>query len=601
MQTLNDTHQQFASFFKSEKLQPFAYLVSKKLSEGHICLDLTDLEQEIKNLPLSYKFDNLDQSTLKNDRLVALAQDEKQPFIYHNDRLYLQRYFNYETIILKKVFDLVKNGSVLTKKRTDEVLQQRGYIQKLFEVKNAGTQTDWQLVATISGVLNNFTIITGGPGTGKTTTVAKLLAILFAINPDLKVALAAPTGKAAARMAESLKASARTESSPIGDAIASKFQSLEPSTLHRLLINIKDTPYFKHNNQNPLNVDVLIVDESSMIDVALFAKLLDAVGSSTRVILLGDKNQLASVEAGSLFGDLCDAQKELNCFTEERATLINSFIDEPTHKISSLNYGNSSTHPLFKHVIELQFSHRFKSEEGIGKFSKAIILNRQSLIKEFLSPKSDAQVTIDTQYAKSVFEEFIKGYEAYIHESDTKKALKSFNELRILCAIRESENGLYAINRRVEKYLSDKNLIDTRTEFYNNRPIMVTRNNYALDLLNGEVGIIRPDKNGTLKAWFEDKDGEIKSVSPGLISKVETVFVMTIHKSQGSEFNNVLVILPQQEDIAIITRELLYTAVTRAKKQVIVQSSETVLLKSAEAQVKRASGIADRFLEPEFN
>ena len=601
MQTLNDTHQQFASFFKSETLQPFAYLVSKKLSEGHICLDLTDLEQEIKNLPLSYKFDNLDQSTLKNDRLVALAQDEKQPFIYHNDRLYLQRYFNYETIILKKVFDLVKNGSVLTKKRTDEVLQQRGYIQKLFEVKNAGTQTDWQLVATISGVLNNFTIITGGPGTGKTTTVAKLLAILFAINPDLKVALAAPTGKAAARMAESLKASARTESSPIGDAIASKFQSLEPSTLHRLLINIKDTPYFKHNNQNPLNVDVLIVDESSMIDVALFAKLLDAVGSSTRVILLGDKNQLASVEAGSLFGDLCDAQKELNCFTEERATLINSFIDEPTHKISSLNYGNSSTHPLFQHVIELQFSHRFKSDEGIGKFSKAIILNRQSLIKEFLSPKADAQVIIDTQYAKSVFEEFIKGYEAYIHESDTKKALKSFNELRILCAIRESENGLYAINRRVEKYLSDKNLIDTRTEFYNNRPIMVTRNNYALDLLNCEVGIIRPDKTGTLKAWFEDKDGEIKSVSPGLISKVETVFVMTIHKSQGSEFNNVFVILPQQEDIAIITRELLYTAVTRAKKQVIVQSSETVLLKSAEAQVKRASGIADRFLETEFN
>ena len=601
MQTLNDTHQQFASFFKSETLQPFAYLVSKKLSEGHICLDLKDLEQEIKNLPLSYKFDNLDQSTLKNDRLVALAQDEKQPFIYHNDRLYLQRYFNYETIILKKVFDLVKNGSISTKKRTDEVLQQRGYIQKLFDVKNSGTQTDWQLVATISGVLNNFTIITGGPGTGKTTTVAKILAILFAINPDLKVALAAPTGKAAARMAESLKASARTESSPIGDAIASKFQSLEPSTLHRLLINIKDTHYFKHNNQNPLNVDVLIVDESSMIDVALFAKLLDAVGSNTRVILLGDKNQLASVEAGSLFGDLCDAQKELNCFTEERATLINSFIDDQTHKISSLNYGNSSTHPLFQHVIELQFSHRFKSDEGIGKFSKSIILNQQSLIKEFLSPKADAQVSIDTQYAKSVFEEFIKGYEAYIHESDTKKALKSFNELRILCAIRESESGLYAINRRVEKYLSDKNLIDTRTEFYNNRPIMVTRNNYALDLLNGEVGIIRPDKNGTLKAWFEDKDGEIKSVSPGLISKVETVFVMTIHKSQGSEFNNVLVILPQQEDIAIITRELLYTAVTRAKKRVIVQSSETVLLKSAEAQVKRASGIADRFLETEFN
>jgi exodeoxyribonuclease V alpha subunit len=595
MQTLNDVHQQFASFFKSETLQPFAYLVYKKLNEGHICLDLEELELVKENLPVAYKATNLTQNILAESLIGSI--DNKQPFIKHNNKLYLQRYFNYETIILEKVIELTNIDYNLINSRKEQLIAHRTYIQKLFDLSSSTDQTNWQLVAAITGVLNNFTIITGGPGTGKTTTVAKILAILFILKPDLKVALAAPTGKAAARMAESLKAASTAESSQIDAIVANKFQDLEPSTLHRLLGYIKDSTHFKHHSQNTMNFDVVIVDESSMIDVALFAKLLDAIGKETRIILLGDKNQLASVEAGSLFGDLCESQKNLNLFSKENADFINSFIDESSQKINKLNIQNPLNHPLFQHVIELQFSHRFKSDEGIGKFSKAVIQNQQHQIKEFLSSKDDAQVSIDTRYSKSIFDEFIKGFENYINESDIKKALQLFNELRILCAIREGENGLYAINRKVEKYLYDKNLINQKTEFYNNRPIIVTQNNYALDLFNGDVGIIREDKDGTLKAWFEDKDGKVKSVLAGLISKVETVFAMTIHKSQGSEFNSVLVILPAQEDIELITRELLYTAVTRAKNKVIIQSSETVLLKSADAQVQRASGITDRFLE----
>ncbi|TAH03425.1 MAG: exodeoxyribonuclease V subunit alpha [Sphingobacteriales bacterium] len=600
MQTLNDTHQQFAAFFESKTLQPFAYWVSKKLSEGHICFDLNEIASEQENLPSYYKNADFNEITLAKESLVTTQNKPKQPFVLHNNKLYLQRYFNYESQILAKIFELGNSELGFVNERMEILKTLSSFIKTLFASPYKTTETNWQLVATITGVLNNFTIITGGPGTGKTTTVAKILAILFAINPNLKVALAAPTGKAAARMAESLKASTALATSNIPESIAAKFDLLQPSTIHRLLGFIKNSPYFKHSQTNPLNYDVVIVDEGSMIDVALFAKLLNAIGLQTRLILLGDKNQLASVEAGSLFGDLCQAQQNLNLFNTQTATFINDFVNNVEEEINANSIGNNHpNHPLYQHIVELKFSHRFKNNEGIGLFSKAIIENNVNQINNFILAKADAQVAIDTQYSKIFFEDFIAGYEEYIHESDIKIALQKFNKLRILCAIRESDQGLYALNKNVEKYLSSENLIDTRSEFYNHRPIIITSNNYVLELFNGDIGLIRPDEDGELKAWFEGENGEIKSVLPGLINQAETVYAMTIHKSQGSEFEQVLVVLPQQQNIAILTRELLYTGITRAKSKVFLQGSETVILQATDAQVKRTSGIADRFLEPQ--
>jgi len=598
MQTLNDVHHQFAAFFKSPNLQPYAYLVSKKLGEGHICLDLSELGKEVNDLPEEYKLSFSESFDLPGEPMVSKNPGQKQPFILHNNRLYLQRYFNYESMILNRILDFITTEKELEVERIESLIGLKDFIAGLFQQTSSNSATlvstkvitDWQLTAAITAVLNKFTIITGGPGTGKTTTVAKILAILFSMDENLKVALAAPTGKAAARMAESLKAAAMMT----GDKSMAKFQTLEPSTIHRLLNFIPDSPYFKHHFHNPLNFDVVIIDESSMLDVALFAKLLDAIGKDTRLILLGDKDQLASVEAGSLFGDLCQAQESLNLFTGRRIELINSFINKTECLISNAASTEATSHPLFQHVVELKYSHRFVIDEGIGRFSKAIIENNDEVIKEFFVPDADIQVIVDLNYSQVVFEEFVSGYQDYIEEPDIKTAISKFNNLRVLCAIREGQQGLYAMNRNAEKYLSERNWISLKSEFYNHRPIIITSNNYALGLFNGDIGIIRPDEKGMLKAWFEDVDGKVKSIIPGLISNAETVYAMTIHKSQGSEFNQVFVVLPSGGNVSILTRELLYTAVTRAKNKVYVQGTDAVILEAAKGQVKRASGISAR-------
>jgi exodeoxyribonuclease V alpha subunit len=596
MHTINDVHQQFAEYFNIPVLKPYAYLLSKKISEGHICLHLDKLTEAETELPDYCTNMVTGSAPLKNVPLVATNATDKEPFVLYQDRLYLQRYFHYETIFLHRIHQFLESEKASLEERTVILNKQKEFILSLFDtndVVDENAPADWQLAAAVNGVLNNFTIITGGPGTGKTTTVAKILAILFNIDPALKVALAAPTGKAAARMAESL----RNTKLPVNAALMEELQRLSPSTIHRLLKTIKDSPYFRHNAENPLNYDVVIVDESSMIDIALFAKLLDAIGPDTRLILLGDKDQLASVEAGSLFGDLCQAQEQLNLFTADRIKLINSFITDQRRHIPDSQISEDATHPLFQHLVELRRSHRFTGHKGIGKFSKAIIRNERSVLEEFLQPGHDEQVVIDTDYSTALFHNFVAGYEDFIKEKDTISALHKLNNLRVLCAVREGEQGLYAINKIIEKYLYDKKLIRINAEFYENRPIILTRNYYEHNLFNGDTGIIRPDEKGVLMAWFEDSTGALKAVLPGYLTEAQTVFAMTIHKSQGSEFNKVLVILPVTANVAILTRELVYTAVTRARTMVYLQSSAEVLLQAAERSVERASGIANRFIE----
>ncbi len=600
MKTTNDVHQQFAEFFGGENLKPYAYLVSKKLGEGHICLHLNNVREELESVPF---YDTgiavRNKSKLKDEQLVTFKNGAKQPFVLHNNRLYLQRYFNYETAIVSRIKAFVESEKYEAQKRSKELKLNADFIKTVFSGSSlpkstiAAENVDWQLVAAVSAVLNNFTIITGGPGTGKTTTVAKILAILYTINPNLKVALTAPSGKAAVRMAESLKASSLN----VDENISQKLKAIAPSTIHRLLKYVPDSPYFKHNKGNTVNYDVVIVDESSMIDVALFAKLLDAIGPETRLILLGDKDQLASVEAGSLFGDLCKTQSGLEVFTAERAQLINSFISNTARQIPADYILKETAHLLSEHIIELKRSHRFTSDKGIGKFSKAIIKNDCAALHEYLQDNADDQVTIDTEYSNELFEQFAEGYTDYIKEPDIKKALQRLNQLRVLCAVREGGQGLYSLNTAIENYLRRKKLINKNSEYYENRPIIITKNYYSLGLFNGDVGIIRPDESGILKAWFEDSDNELKSVFPGYIAESETVFAMTIHKSQGSEYDQVLVVLPDNINISILTRELLYTAVTRAKSKVIVQASEEVILHTAEGVVERASGIMERFEE----
>ncbi|MEP7144101.1 MAG: exodeoxyribonuclease V subunit alpha [Ferruginibacter sp.] len=596
MQTINDVHQQFAEFFKSDTLKPFAYLVSKRLAEGHICIHLDDLNLLPEELPYLDKYQSAAaKKNLSDEEMVATAAEEKQPFIIHNDRLYLQRYFAYESAIVASVESLIAIEKKERSERLRLLLAHRDFIRSLSGEDStdnipAEEKMDWQQVAAIFGILNNFTIITGGPGTGKTTTVAKILAILYTIQPTLKCALAAPTGKAAVRMAESLKASVIN----VDESIKEKFKALVPTTIHRLLKYVPDSPYFRHGKTNPLIYDLVIVDEASMIDVALFAKLLDAIGPNTRIILLGDKDQLASVEAGSLLGDLCQTQLRMNLLSAGSIDLVNAFIPGKEKQITG-NYTGQENNILFEHIIELKQSHRFTGDGGIGKFSRAVILSRLDTITSLVHKNKDPDMVIDTGYSDELFNRFISDYANYITEKDMAAALSKLNHLRVLCAVREGPHGLNTVNRKIESWLVKKGLIQNSTEFYENRPIIVTRNYPELKLYNGDVGIIRPDSGGSMKAWFEDSDKNLRAVLPGYITSAETVFAMTIHKSQGSEYGKVLVLLPANADQPLLTRELLYTAITRAKKSVLLQASEEAILYTAKRNVQRASGIMDRF------
>jgi exodeoxyribonuclease V alpha subunit len=595
MNTQLDVHRQFASFFGDLGLQPFAYLVSKRLHEGHICIENDEVNQTNNEIP-----NDLSQfaaNPIDYKQWVSSSLDPIRPFVVHKNQMYLHRYFNYETKILKSLGRILKSEANVLQNRMNELASIKSFLNPLladYSLSNLPVleQTDWQFVGAIQGFLNNLTIITGGPGTGKTTTVAKILAILYHINPNCSVALAAPTGKAAVRMAESLK----NTNLNVGDKIREKFNNLLPSTIHRLLQSIPNSIYFKHNADNPLPYDVVIVDEASMIDVAIFSKLLDAIANGTRFILLGDKNQLASVEAGSLLGDFCKSLGTINQFDSNIASFINQFVIDDTRKIGNSNISEAN-HPLSGHVIELMMSHRFRSDSGIGQLSKAIINNDQSVLKIWINAPKQPPVQLDLNGSGSLFEDFVYGFEAYIKEPDIAKALKKLNSLRVLCAIRESDFGLNTINKKIEKILQQKKLINTSDDFYENRPIIVTKNFAELNLFNGDVGIIRTDENGIKKVWFENPDLSIRGVLPAYIANMETVFAMTIHKSQGSEYNKILVVFPNNIDNKLLTRELLYTAVTRAKDELIVQATEEIVLKTASESVRRASGIMHRFDE----
>jgi exodeoxyribonuclease V alpha subunit len=515
-----DVHHVFAQYFQG--IEPLAYAVSKTLEEGSICLDLEKYKQELMAKehpeevnPFWIHSENFDQLSEEGKFVTGLGTILK-PFVKQNGKVYLHRYFQYET----------------------------------------------QIIENIKRLGNHFKIITGGPGTGKTYSLAIKLVELYGMNMDLMVALAAPTGKAAVRMNESIRQFSEKPENKINPIIHEKLTRLKAQTIHRLLGSVKDSVFFKYNEDNKLPYDVVIIDEASMIDSALMAKLMNALDHQTQFFLLGDKDQLSSVEAGSIFGDLCRAK--------------DSFL-------------------LKAKVEEKHESRRFSIEKGIGKLSKAIIEGKENETIHF--DRDDEQIEIDYGFSKQRFEIYASGYFDYIHEADIKESLKKLNHIRFLCAVREGEQGMEAINKKIERYLAsgikDKSKFDPKPGIYHNQPIIVTQNNYNLDIFNGDVGIIRKEGEH-LYAWFENPDGEIRKIQAAYLNHFETVFAMTIHKSQGSEFDHVAVVLPISHGSKILSRELLYTAVTRAKTKVLIQTSEDTLRTCVSRQVARASGIEER-------
>lgn len=593
MNITEDIHRQFAEYFDEKAIWPYAYLLSQRLTEGNICISMEDMPEHLKSTP--YKEPPVPaKDLLKMSQLVTNNGSNSTPFVLHNDRLYFQRYFKYETSIIEKLKSLIAAEQSVLRERMQQLESKAALIKTLItdyslESLMPKEKVDWQLVAVLQSLLNNFSIITGGPGTGKTTTLAKLLIVLYELDPNATVALAAPTGKASMRMLESLKGSTLN----FKEETKAKIDALVPSTIHSLLGYKKESVNFKHNAENPLPYDWVVVDEASMIDVPMFSKLLAALGDKTRIILLGDKDQLASVEAGSLLGDLCQTLPSLNQFSNETANWINEFITDTDRKLKPEFIANAN-HLLAGHIIELKYSHRFNSQGAIGKLSRAVIDGNVEEVKRLIATAQGTNVIVDQTYNPTILENFVEGYASFINETDIKLALKKLNELRVLVAVRQGPRGLYATNNAIVLQLRKRGFIKPDGEFYENRPIMVTRNLYDLGLLNGDTGIMRKDANGNLKVWFEDGQGGIKSVLPAYLNFSETAFAMTIHKSQGSEFDNVMVILPEGTSNALLTRELLYTGVTRAKTSITIQGEMSTIEHAVNASVNRISGITGR-------
>ena len=277
--------------------------------------------------------------------------------------------------------------------------------------------------------------------------------------------------------------------------------------------------------------------------------------------------------------------------TKESIRYINAFIKDKKAQIKS-DFEVNEDALLFEHIVELKKSHRFKSNGVIGQLSKAVIAGAVQQLKHFYK-NTDNQVWVDETYDVKLFEEFIEGYADYLN-LEIQSALIAINNLKVLCAVRKGAYGVDKMNEKIEKHLISKGWIKVEHEFYHNRPILVTKNSKELNLYNGDIGIIRKDASGSRKAYFLDDNNEVRAVLPGYISDFETVFAMTIHKSQGSEYNNVMVVLPTNTESALLTRELLYTAITRAKQKVFIQGSKEVLENTTNRAVERASGIHKR-------
>lgn len=592
----------------------FAALLSRMLADGHICLDFSissaqletlfaepDERLAIRTLLAELNFEHLASAAF----VTREPKAHSAPLVLQDSRLYLYRYWNYETDV----------AQLLSQRLVQSCAVGEDFVQQLNNLFPAGATnaTDWQKVACAMAATGNFTLITGGPGTGKTTTVVRLLALLQeqAMREQqrpLYVRLAAPTGKAAARLTESI--SQQIAALPVTQEIRDSIPA-QVSTLHRLLGSLPHTRNFKHHRQNPLLLDVLVVDEASMIDLDMMHSLLQALPEHARLILLGDKDQLASVEAGSVLGELC-LHAEQGFYTEQTLVELAALCGAPVSH-PQLQQGDTR-HAIEQRTVMLRDSRRFAGDSDIGRLAAAVnqmdVRQAQALLQ---APSTELAYLQLTSAAAAPLKELIStGYQAYVHilqqerpastaeleayQDWAVRMLRTFDEFRLLCAVRAGDFGVQAINRLAENVLRNAFAFDEGA-WYEGRPVIVTRNNYGLGLMNGDIGIAVkvPDGSGAtaLRVAFVQADGgaPVRFVLPSRLTEVETVFAMTVHKSQGSEFNHAAVLIPERDN-PVLSKELLYTGITRAKHKLsLLEAGKGVFAQAVKKKISRNSGL----------
>jgi exodeoxyribonuclease V alpha subunit len=462
---------------------------------------------------------------------------------------------------------------------------------------DSAAKPNWQKVAAFAALRHRFSIITGGPGTGKTWTVARLLALLLQLpgNEALRVRVAAPTGKAVARLRESLTAS--LEKMPCPEAVRQRLQDRElTTTIHRLLVPIPNTGQFRHDPENPLPLDVLVVDETSMVSLSLMARLLAALRPEARLVLVGDKDQLPPVDPGGVLADLCEVarQNEYSKGFREQCKACTGE-DIPTGDVPR----SPPLQDLSDAVVRLRINHRSGNAVALHKLGVAVNGgDLDAILGTLKSATGDETAAVSwqrpTRLGDALRDAVVARYVPVLKASGPEAALAALGKFRILCALREGPSGTNAVNELVTQILADEapELAEAiRGGFYAGKPVMVTANNYVLRLFNGDVGVFT-QQNDSWQACFPAEEGGVRFVARERLPDSETVYAMTVHKSQGSEFDHVILVLPEQDN-PVLSRELLYTAVTRARQSVRLVGSEAVLRMAVARLATRMSGLKE--------
>jgi exodeoxyribonuclease V alpha subunit len=502
--------------------------------------------------------------------------------------LYLHRYWEYESHLAA---DIARRVGTETGP-WDEALLRDG-LRRLFP-PTGDPETDWQKVAAFVAMRKNFCVIAGGPGTGKTHTLVLILALLLeqVAGRNLRIAVTAPTGKAAARIQESIRQA--KAGLPCAADIKARLPD-QAATLHRLLGGVPGSAYFRHDAGHPLPVDIVVVDEASMVDLALMAKLFQALPPPAKVILLGDKDQLASVEAGAVLGEIC-AAAEINTFSDRFARDYANVTGEKPDFCPPA----SDASPLTDCVVELKRSFRFGTGSGIGRLARAINAGNAGGARDILHEAREG--TPDLAWAAlpaarglkaALAARLIAAFEPFLRANDARTALDELRRFRVLCAVREGPFGVARVNELAEEILAEAGLVRPDGPWYAHRPILITRNDHGLQLFNGDTGVILPDpESGEPRAFFPGPDERVRQFPPARLPPHETVYAMTVHKSQGSEFDRVLFVLPERES-PVLTRELLYTGLTRARQHAELWGDEDVFAAAVARRVSRSSGLRD--------
>ena len=615
--------------------------LSASLRDGHSCLPLL----EVAGKRLFSDGTNLDHSGSVNAHIsqatkehvtgflfsdiqslrallaqLPLTESEQQPIVLSHGRLYLRRYYQFEQELKQVVATRRMISSQVTADNAHngpiDVEQVKNIIAALFpelatQQEAGNSEIDWQAVAVANAMNKDFAIIAGGPGTGKTYTVTKLLAALVMLASDdlneqaseenslPRIALVAPTGKAAQRLSESITDAVKGFRGKIDDKVLDRIPE-QAQTIHRLLGVIPEQVNFRHHQENLLAIDILLIDEVSMVDLPMMTRIFRALPASTKVILLGDADQLPSVAVGSVLADF--APRPHPGYSVDNYHYLAQVTGYQTLTQDSKSTNKDGQYSNADCVTFLMKSRRFDGEGAIGRMANCVIKGQYQeswkLLQQSEAAGDDKQLSLLSGDIETWLAPLVKQYYLPLSQCDNiAEAFALLAKFRILSSTRKGPQGVENLNALVIDILRDQgaisaNRFDSNYTLYPSQPIMISENDYRLGVFNGDVGLLWRNKQGHLMAVFENAQGDYDWILPSRLPKFDTVYAMTIHKTQGSEFNHVAMVLPEQKDNKLLSRELLYTGITRAKQQLSIASNQQVWQTGVSQQVKRHSGLA---------